>query len=299
MITSDELQQNTRVLWGKENTPFTKNDYKDLNKFQGNYTPIKFVIDDPKIFLIPENVDIQLAKLTASSENKPFPEYLNFKLQIQTSLFMNRFWKHRNGRVNESLNFMTINLQGIEWSELKFLNMEYIKEILFAMSIYHFGYDFTLLPHKKVTDETFERYKLFMKTFQYDNTGETIPIASKSEMKAVLLAIEYLHYLEFFGKKHIKQYMVDTTIIKEFNNWFTWQNLTSEEKNQNQSLVDKVNVLKTTINRIPEEILIRFGRGKAKGELTKLAREHYMYWNYSQTEENFENWMINEYGLES
>lgn len=279
MINADELENSTRVFWGDEYTPFTRKDYVKLNKFDEKYIPIKFEINDSKIFLLP---------------NKS-----NFKLEIETYMYMNRFWKYSNGKNNKNQNQMKINLKGVEWNDLKFLNMEYIKDIMFSMSIYHFGYDFALMPHKRVTSETYDRYRLFMKTFQYDNTGELIPVATKPEIKATHLAVEYLHFLEFFGNKNTTKFMIDNSIINNFNNWFSWQNLSTEEKKLNQSLNNKVNVLKTTINRISGEIFIHYGRGKARGTLTKKAIEFYKYWNYSQSENDFENWLIYEFGVEN
>lgn len=136
MATSTELSKFTSVSWWGvepkatvfgEEKPFTKDDYKDLNKFaRGVFTPLLFEITDPFTLLMPPNV-------TQEEQAKHFeqpPANLDFKVTVFTYLYQNRYWRPQLS-VEElgNVNYMQVNYNGIARNQLKHINAEYLLKL--------------------------------------------------------------------------------------------------------------------------------------------------------------------------
>ena len=99
MANSTELSKFTSVSWwgvspqgisAGEEKPFTKDDYKDLDKFAPQqYVPLLFTITDPLTLLIPPSATQEEQK----KEFEEFPPHLDFKITVFTYLYQNRYWR--------------------------------------------------------------------------------------------------------------------------------------------------------------------------------------------------------------
>ena len=297
MATGLELGKYTGVSWwglspktielGKAK-PFTKADYKDLDKFKyAQYVPVLFEIDDPFTLLIAPNV-------TQQQQMKQFEtpmESMPFKVEVFTYLYHNRYWRPRLSVTElQNVNYMQINYKGLDRNQLKQISTEYLFEIMFEMAIYHFGYDFNLVPHRPFTDETYTKYKEYYETLSSVLDDNSIPkkLATKKEMRATLLATEYLHYVDFFGNSSPTKLQASPDLIQDFLKYSDYKDLgykdpkdySKEDKQTIKEQTDKANVVKTTVSRIPESIMTRFeDKGIAGGQLTQDAINFYKYYN--------------------
>ena len=300
MATSTELSKFTSVSWWGvepkatvfgEEKPFTKDDYKDLNKFaRGVFTPLLFEITDPFTLLMPPNV-------TQEEQAKHFeqpPANLDFKVTVFTYLYQNRYWRPQLS-VEElgNVNYMQVNYNGIARNQLKHINAEYLFEVMFEMALYHFGYNFNLVPHPKFTDKTYDNTVEYITGLKDVNPDIPYKIPTKKEMRATLQAVEYLHYVDFFGNSSPTVLQGTKSLLKNYNSYYQYKYHDQAPKKVLDERKKKADVIKTTISRIPDNIMTRYSTtGVAGGMLSKLAIDFYKHYLSGNLNPNDETWLV-------
>jgi len=298
VVDSTTLLNSTSVSWwgyqpkeisiGTER-PMTKADYQNLPKFTGEYTPILFTITDPTVLLLAPK-EIQKDNL------------LNFKVTVSTYLHHNRFWKPAQDiQDRDNKNFMNISFQGIEHNDIPKIKLEYLELVMFEMMMYHLDYDFTEYPHKNFSDERYSRYLTYVEEAREELGSQGVeldlflPVASKSELKQVLLAVEYLHFIDYFRYQNATTLMATKQLVGDFNYWYKWNYTNSISEASREKEAKKKKVLQTTISRISEKVLHRAGgKGTVGGNLTQFAIFTYKNYLQGNKENNFnqDDWLI-------
>lgn len=299
MATSTELSKFTSVSWWgvepkatplDEKKPFTKDDYKGLNKFsRGVFTPLLFEISDPLTLLMPPNV-------TQEEQRKAFPNdfNVNFKVTVFTYLYQNRYWRPQLSVAElQNLNYMQVNYNGVARNQLKHINTEYLFEVMFEMALYHFGYRFTLVPHPKFTDKAYENTVEYITGLKDVNPDIPFQIPTKKEMRATLQAVEYLHYVDFFGNSSPTVIQGTKSLLKNYNSYYQYKYHDQAPKKVLDERKKKADVIKTTISRIPDNIMTRYSTtGVAGGMLSKLAIDFYKHYLSGNLNPNDETWLV-------
>ena len=299
MATSTELSKFTSVSWWgvepkatplDEKKPFTKDDYKGLNKFsRGVFTPLLFEITDPFTLLMPPNV-------TQEEQRKAFPNdfNVNFKVTVFTYLYQNRYWRPQLSVAElQNLNYMQVNYNGVARNQLKHINTEYLFEVMFEMALYHFGYKFTLVPHPKFTDKTYDNTVQYITGLKDVNPDIPFQIPTKKEMRATLQAVEYLHYVDFFGNSSPTVIQGTKSLLKNYNSYYQYKYHDQAPKKVLDERKKKADVIKTTISRIPDNIMTRYSTtGVAGGMLSKLAIDFYKHYLSGNLNPNDETWLV-------
>ena len=273
--------------------PFTVEEYKNLEdtRFDNKYIPILFTINDPTLFGLPPKLP--------QSNDVGIPPYLKFKLTVFTYLYQNRFWRPAQDlSYGDNWNYMSINFQAVEHNDLPKMNMSILENLMFEMAMFHFGYDFTEYPHKQYSDELYEKYTEFCieKQQAMEEIGVTdikFDPASKKTVKQVLLAIEYLHFIDRFRYSQATTLMATPQLVGDYNYWWKWfyTNSLDEIKEERKK---KLKVLQTTLSRIEPDVLTRLGiKGTVGGQLTDRAIRVYQNWIQSQGKLGMEyNWGV-------
>lgn len=300
MVDSTTLLNSTSVSWwgyqpkvisiGTER-PMTKADYLNLPKFTGEYTPILFTITDPAVLMLAPK------KIHESS-------FLNFKVTVSSYLHHNRFWKPEHYTLDsDNKNFMSLNFQGLEHSDIPKIKLEYLELVMFEMMMYHLDYDFTEYPHKNFSDERYSRYLNFVEEAREElglpgvELDLFLPVASKSELKQVLLAVEYLHFIDYFRYQNATTLMATKQLVGDFNYWYKWNYTNSISEASREKEAKKKKVLQTTISRISEKVLHRAGgKGTVGGNLTPFAIWTYKYYlqanNENKAKPKQDDWLV-------
>ena len=310
MSDSQTLHNATSVAWWGHNAndvefgnekPFTSKDYQKLPKFDGLYTPLLFTIEDPTLVGLPPK---------EQHDN----DFLNFKIEVYTHFHYNRFWRPKNDfSIGANQNYMQINFKGVEHSDIPLIKLSVVERVMFEMAMYHFNWDFTEWPHKQVSTENFKSYVEYVEKereeFALSNTQlaeidlnmeEILPLASKKEMKATILAVEYLHFIEYFRFQNATTLMATPQLVGDYNYWWKWTYTNSISEKAKEERNKKKKVLQTTISRIDDYILERaMGKGNVGGKLTLFAQKNYTNWIKAKYGEKYfeqlyppENWAI-------
>ena len=300
MANSTELSKFTSVSWWGvepkstplgEEKPFTKDDYKDLDKFAPQqYVPLLFTITDPLTLLIPPSATQEEQK----KEFEEFPSHLDFKVSVLTYLYQNRYWRPQlSAEEVQNINYMQVNYQGLARNQLKHMNAEYLFEVMFEMALYHFGYNFNLVPHDKFTDKTYDNTVQHITGFKDVNPDIPLEIPTKKEMRATLQAVEYLHYVDFFGNSSPTVIQGTKSILKNYNSYYQYKYHDQAPKKVLDERKKKADVIKTTISRIPDNVMTRYSTtGVAGGMLTGLAVDWYSHYLSGNLNPNDESWLV-------
>lgn len=263
--------------------PFTVEEYKKLEgrRFNNNYIPLLFTIESPTMIGLPPKILQEV------------PEHLEFRLTVFTYLFQNRFWRPANDlHFGQNTNYMSINFQGVEHNDLPKVHMKFLETVIFEMAMYHFGYDFTEYPHEKFSEESYAQYETWCNEMHEkwnEESGLEFNVASKKTVKQVLLAVEYLHFIDRFRYAQATTLMANPRLVGDFNYWWKWNYTDSIEK-EKEELKKKIKVLQTTLSRIDLDILMRMGsKGSVGGQLSSEAILIWKHWVSSQGKEEIEN----------
>ena len=306
MVDSQALHKSTSVEWwgfnpkhidlGKEK-PMTKAEFRELPKFSGHYTPIIFKITDPTL--------LQLPPRFFEDERE---EFQKFQVTVLTNLHHNRFWKPLgNPMTDENRNYMSINFQGIEHNDMNKIKMSILETRMLEMAMYHLGWDFTDYPHKPVRDESYEKYEMWIheKRAELPNVSndesfaeDVYPLATKSQMKKILLACEYLHFVEYFRFNNATTFMANPRLVGDYQyfwNYVYTNSISKAEKDKQQKIKRS---LQTAISRIDNDILNRThnkDKGVVGGMLTDFAIKSYELWLSADLEQDmlYQNkWLV-------
>lgn len=304
MSDSQTLHNATSVEWwgfnpkhielGKEK-PMTKAEFQELPKFSGHYTPIIFKITDPTLLLLPPRL--------FEDEREDFQK---FQVTILTNLLHNRFWKPQGNPMTDlNKNYMSINFQGIEHNDMNKIKMSILETRMLEMAMYHLGWDFTDYPHKPVTDETYKKYERWileqrseMVLDDEDLATGVYPLATKSQMKKILLACEYLHFVEYFRFNNATTFMANPRLVGDYQYFWKYVYTKSISKAEKEKLHKVKRTLQTTISRIDDEILNRThnkDKGVVGGMLTDFAIKSYGHWLQADLEFDMLNqkkWLV-------
>lgn len=306
MSDSQTLHNATSVEWwgfnpkhidlGKEK-PMTKADFQDLPKFTGHYTPIIFKITDPTLLLLPPRM---------FEEERQ--EFQKFQVTVLTNLHHNRFWKPQgNPMTDENKNYMSINFQGIEHNDMNKIQMSVLEKLMLEMAMYHLDWDFTDYPHKPVNEDTYQKYhnwiqkkreELPIVSSEEDFAEKVYPLVTKAQMKKVLLACEYLHFVEYFRFNNATTFMANPRLVGDYEYWwkYVYTNSISKAEKDKQHKIKRT--LQTNISRIDSDVLNRShnkDKGVVGGMLTDFAIKCYENWLSSDLEEEmmYQNkWLV-------
>lgn len=306
MVDSQALQKSTSVEWwgfnpkdvelGKER-PMTKAEFQELPKFSGHYTPIIFKITDPTLVLLPPRI---------FEEERE--EFQKFQVTVLTNLHHNRFWKPQgNLMTDENKNYMSINFQGIEHNDMNKIKMSILETRMLEMAMYHLGWDFTDYPHKPVRDDSYKKYETWIHEKRAELTNvssdedfeeKVYPLATKSQMKKILLACEYLHFVEYFRFNNATTFMANPRLVGDYQyfwNYVYTNSISKADKDKQQKIK---RTLQTAISRIDDDILNRTHnkeKGVVGGMLTDFAIKSYELWLSADLEESmiYQNkWLV-------
>ena len=306
MVDSQALQKSTSVEWwgfnpkdvelGKEK-PMTKKEFRDLPKFSGHYTPVVFKITDPTL--------LQLPPRFFEEEREDFQK---FQVTVFTNFLHNRYWKPLgNPMTDENRNYMNINFQGVEHNDIPKIKMTILETRMLEMAMYHLDWDFTDYPHKPVNKDTYQKYhnwiqrkreELPIVSSEEDFAEKVYPLATKSQMNKILLACEYLHFVEYFRYNNATTFMANPRLVGDYQYW--WKNVYTNSVGQKEK--DKYQkqkrYLQTAISRIDKDILDKTynsQKGSVGGVLTDFAIKSYENWLSADLEEDmmYQNkWLV-------
>ena len=188
---------------------------------------------------------------------------------------------------------MQVNYNGVARNQLKHINAEYLFEVMFEMALYHFGYRFTLVPHPKFTDKAYENTVEYITGLKDVNPDIPFQIPTKKEMRATLQAVEYLHYVDFFGNSSPTVIQGTKSLLKNYNSYYQYKYHDQAPKKVLDERKKKADVIKTTISRIPDNIMTRYSTtGVAGGMLSKLAIDFYKHYLSGNLNPNDETWLV-------
>lgn len=285
MATSYDLLKHTKVVWWGPDPDdlndhpklFTFKDYENLDKFKTRYTPLQFTITSPEILLMYPNIHQEFQQKRGFLNDS-----LKFEVTAFVTLHFNRFWRPHNTKSSATdIGYMRIEYQGIDRRDFGLVNFETLLGVMFEMAMYHFGYKFSKMPHAEFSDENYIKYKEYINEIieNADSEGrELIKVESSSNIKQVLLAVKYLHYVEFFKNASPTVLMANEYLIEDIKLWlqFTNQELSNEEM---EVIKKRTNTLKTTLSRIDSRFLNKLPiKGIAGGRLTTDAHNIYKDW---------------------
>ena len=294
------LQNGTKISWWGllpqsmdvgADVPLTSENFQKIPKFDGEYTPLLFTITDPTLVGLPPKMQ---------QKN----DWLNFEVEIQTYLYHNRFWKPQNDFNEEhNVNFMQINFKGIEHRDIPKIKLPVIERLMFEMAMYHLKWDFTDWPHKQVGEENYQSYVEDMESIRAEldifpdfDLDTVAPLASKKEMKQILLAVEYVHFVEYFRYQNATTLMATPQLVGDYDYWWKWMYTNSISEKSKEDRNKKKRVLQTTLSRIDEKVLTRYAKkGTVGGDLTGFAFKSYTNWIKSNYKNDYgvqDDWAI-------
>ena len=295
-----ELERDTQVKWWGLNPksldpakaiPMTKDDYKTIPYFAGDFTPLLFEIRNPLILMMPPNIS-QREQL----DNKLLDPSAQFKVTVITYLHQNRFWKPQLTE-NElgNANYMQVLYNGLERRDLPLVNMEVLFSTMFEMAMVKIGYDFTKKPHKSVNKVTYQKYLDWISQFkeqvddkELEEFGVNPTIATEKEMKDTILVAEYMHYVDFFKNSSPTVFMATGNhfLLHDINEWFNYRFRDFNEEKL-AKIKKRAGVVRTRLTRIEKDLLVKLDTtGVAGGQLTSKAIEFYRHWLLAHTEKN-------------
>jgi len=163
-------------------------------------------------------------------------------------------------KANKLFNF-DISTEGLHKHNLKLLDEYYIRICVWELAMKEFNYDlgFSFITY---SDEWYENY--ISKTVPQVNT------LSKSKMKALILATDYLKFVDFFEYKKAMVWLANKDYLsKGFKHYKSFSDAPKEEVKK------RTDVMRTTVGRIPQNLLIKAGgKGNIGGKLSANAEQN-------------------------
>jgi len=241
----------------KSKVNLTKDEYKSLKP--GSTTKLKFEFYDPEYF------GMQGYLRPTPDKNGKF-DVEEFKITITCELYMNHLQRY---------DMQTQGVHKLNWIDF---NWYYTKMAVWELAMEGFHYDlgFSFITY---SDEQYEKYDT------YRPGSKTI---SKSRMKALILATDYLKFVDFFEYKMAMVWLANKDYLtKGLKHYLSFYDVPKDEVKK------RTDVMRTTVGRIPSDLLIKAGRkGTIGGTLSDLARNnifHYVQANYKSS--NLEDYL--------
>ena len=229
---------------------FTNEMYLSENLFMSE-RELKFVFNDATTFMLPPQKD--------------------FQLTADVTLRMNKFedWK--------------LNIEGLE-SKYLFNNglfdLETVRLFTWELALISFGYQVDMTPFEYSDDG----YKYYLAELERISKGgvEITPL-SKSEIKALQLAVEYLHLSDFFqNQRPVPMYLANRKLIREWEALQTFLALIDMDDEFKKIYEKNKETTERALRRIPQELFVRTlskqGKTSYSGKLSANATEHIGYW---------------------
>ena len=228
---------------------FTNEMYLSENLFQTE-RELKFVFNDATTFMLPPQKDFQLTATVTLRKNK--------------------------------LEDWNINIEGLE-SKYLFNNglfdLETVRLFTWELALISFGYQVDLSPFEYSDDG----YKFYLEELERINKGavEVKPL-SKTEIKSLQLAVDYLHLSDFFqNQRPVPMYLANRDLIRDWEAMQTFL-VRADDQKLKKPYSTKKETTERALRRIPQELFIRSESQKGKtsytGVLTANAIQQINFW---------------------
>ena len=237
------------------------------------------------MFLLPNEVGTKFMKLKKSRVNLTEAEYkalsvssrknLKFEFYEPALLGMeNIFRPTSNGKDMEEFKvtvtcvlkgnrFFNYNIstEGLHKHNLQLLDEYFIRMGVWELAMKEFKYDlgFSFLTY---SDDQYDKY--------WNHLGFGVNSISKSNMKALILATDYLKFVDFFEYKMAMVWLANKDYLsKGFKTYLDFYDVPKEVVKK------RTDVMRTTVGRIPSDLLIKAGgKGNIGGTLSANAEQN-------------------------
>ena len=242
----------------KSRVNLTKDEYKSLKA--GSVKKLKFEFFDPTL------LGMQGIYRGGTDRNGNYtPE--DFKVTVTCELYMNHLQRY------------DLQTQGIHKLNWKDFDWYYIRMGVWELAMKEFNYD---LGFSFITFSV-EQYEKYIEHIQPE-----VNALSKSRMKALILATDYLKFVDFFEYKMAMVWLANKDYLsKGFKHYLSFYDVPKDEVKK------RTDVMRTTVGRIPRDLLIKAGgKGNIGGTLSDLATNnifHYVQANYKSS--NLEDYL--------
>ena len=242
----------------KSRVNLTKDEYKSLKA--GSVKKLKFEFFDPAL------LGMQGIYRGGTDRNGNYtPE--DFKVTVTCELYMNHLQRY------------DLQTQGIHKLNWKDFDWYYIRMGVWELAMKEFNYD---LGFSFITFSV-EQYEKYIEHIQPE-----VNALSKSRMKALILATDYLKFVDFFEYKMAMVWLANKDYLsKGFKHYLSFYDVPKDEVKK------RTDVMRTTVGRIPRDLLIKAGgKGNIGGSLSDLATNnifHYVQANYKSS--NLEDYL--------
>jgi len=243
----------------KSKVNLTKDEYKSLKP--GSTKKLKFEFYDPEYF------GMQGYLRPTTDKNGKF-DVEEFKITITCELYMNHLQRY---------DMQTQGVHKLNWIDF---NWYYTKMAVWELAMEGFHYDlgFSFITY---SDEQYEKY--------INHIQPEVNSLSKSRMKALILATDYLKFVDFFEYKMAMVWLAN----KEYLTKGLKHYLSFYDVRPTPEVKKRTDVMRTTVGRIPSDLLIKAGgKGNIGGTLSDLATSnifHYVQANYKSS--NLEDYL--------
>ncbi len=242
----------------KSRVNLTKDEYKSLKP--GSTKKLKFEFYDPEYF------GMQGFLRPTTDKTGKF-DVEEFKITITCELYMNHL---------QRFDMQTQGVHKLNWIDF---NWYYTKMAVWELAMEGFHYDlgFSFITY---SDEQYEKY--------LNHIEPEVNSLSKSRMKALILATDYLKFVDFFEYKMAMVWLANKDYLtKGLKNYLSFYDVPKDEVKK------RTDVMRTTVGRIPRDLLIKAGgKGNIGGSLSDLATNnifHYVQANYKSS--NLEDYL--------
>ena len=185
------------------------------------------------------------------------PPSEDFNLVVKCQLIGNRF-------VNKE-----INIQGLEPQQYKHFNFETLNLCMWELGLEAFGFNAGRLPIE-FSDSGLANYNKIV---------DEKKRLSKKEVRQLLLAVKYLHFVDLFQwRKPISYFLANQELVespKALDDFYAMEK-GSKKREQYER---KANALRVDISSISKELFVKEkDKGTIGGKLTKKALDHLEYY---------------------
>jgi len=242
----------------KSRVNLTKDEYKSLKA--GSVKKLKFEFFDPAL------LGMKGIYRGGTDRNGNYtPE--EFKVTVTCELYMNHLQRY------------DLQTQGIHKLNWKDFDWYYIRMGVWELAMKEFNYD---LGFSFITFSV-EQYEKYIEHIQPE-----VNALSKSRMKALILATDYLKFVDLFEYKMAMVWLANKDYLsKGFKHYLSFYDVPKDEVKK------RTDVMRTTVGRIPRDLLIKAGgKGNIGGSLSDLATNnifHYVQANYKSS--NLEDYL--------
>ena len=185
------------------------------------------------------------------------PHSDDFQLTVTCQLIGNRF-------VNKE-----INIKGLEPKQYKHFDFETLNLCMWELALEAFNFNAGRLPVR------FSEQGLA----QYNKVVSEKKRLSKKEVRQILLAVKYLHFVDLFQwRKPISYFMANEELVESSQALDEFYNLKKNSKKRKE-YERKANALRVDISTISKDLFVKEkDKGTIGGKLTKKAKEHLNYY---------------------